>query len=1051
MGVLKTVTCPECGTSTRTDLTKGRLEGLCPGCLVAVAAGSPAVVTTRVPQTPIAALPPEVAKADPSTRLGKFVTVAKLGAGSSGEVWKAWDTGLGRWVALKVFHEDDADELARFTREAETAAKISHPNIAAIYDVGSEKGRHFLAMQYVEGVTLQKFPRRNVKLLVRIIRDAARAVAEAHRMGIVHRDLKPANLAVATRGENPAHAHVYVLDFGLARRIEGGDKVTATGIVVGTPAYMSPEQARGEHVDGRADVYALGATLYELLTRRPVFRGSSVYELLRKVEDLEPPPPRRLVSSIPRDVETIVLKCLEKDPARRYGTCTELAEELDRYLNGNPIEARAPSALYRIRMRIKKRKALTVAAITVAALLVMAAWLVPAWRSEATARAKWEERRLQVERARPHLEAGRVILHRMKLRVRADYTREELKSLAAQAHECFNRSLELAPDSAEALWGRAVAFGMTREQDAALEAVERSIQGDEKYAPSYLERVRLLLDKHCTDQVSADDEAVFRETPESRKILSRIESDLGKVERYSKDYPQQKYAKALLAFVRGEYGQAADSLRIYLEHETEDARAHLWRGLALIQLDQSPSALTAALDEFTKALTWDTQDPNASSMRGRIKLALGRCDEAIGEMSKAIEWDEKDAAAYHVRGWARLKKKDFEEAIRDFSTAINLKPAGPHSFNLRGVARGELGRHNEAIADFSKAIDLKPGWAQAYSNRGETWKKLRRYELAMEDHHKAIEVDPSYKDAYINRGRLKSLLKNTDAAIKDFNKVLDLDPRNTQALFHRGVTRSKQDPKGAIQDFTSAIDIDPKFALAYSLRGMLRLPLPDKAGALQDCDKAVALDPTSGVLRAHRGSVRQELNDIPGAREDYDKAIDLEPRDPLGYGYRSEFRRELGDSKGAIEDCDKLIALGHGNTLVYSCRGYAHYALNKHAEAIEDFEQVTKLDPKDANAHYFRGYAHLKVNNCEKGIRDLETALQLFSTPAERANAAIGIAWGHLLKGHKSQSLDWLEKAIGLGFKDLTWIEFYLGSLRAEEQYKQVVDRLKHKPPKKDY
>ncbi len=287
---------------------------------------------------PAAEAPREVAEAagDPGRAVGKYVKVARLGglgAGGMGEVWRAWDRDLRRWVALKFLHHEDPDQLARFRREAQTAAALSHPNIASVYEVGEADGKPFIAMQYVAGQTLATFPRNDLRLLAGLVRDAALALHHAHERGVIHRDLKPANLMVEG-------SRVYVMDFGLARPTAVGSSLSVSGAVIGTPAYMAPEQARGEsrRVTPASDVYGLGAALYELLADRPPFQESEVYALLRRIEEDDPEPVRRRNPAVARDLETIVMKCLEKDPARRYASARELADDLTRWLAGDSYE-----------------------------------------------------------------------------------------------------------------------------------------------------------------------------------------------------------------------------------------------------------------------------------------------------------------------------------------------------------------------------------------------------------------------------------------------------------------------------------------------------------------------------------------------------------------------------------------------------------------------------------------------------------------------------------------------------------------------------------------
>jgi tetratricopeptide (TPR) repeat protein/predicted Ser/Thr protein kinase len=307
------------------------------------------------------ALPDEAANVPHTSRFGKFIRTKRLGAGGMGEVWKAWDTVLGRWVALKFLKGGDDDEIARFRREAQTAGRLHHPNIAAIFEVDEDQGRHYIAMQFVDGQTLHTFPRGDRALLVRLVADAAKALQYAHEQGVVHRDLKPENLMVTSR--SASDQHLYVMDFGLARLAEGASKLSVSGYVVGTPSYMSPEQARGEKVDPRADVYSLGVTLYEMLTERRPFESDNVYETLRRVQEVEPIAPRKIDPKIEPDLETIVLKCMAKEPAGRYTSAGELAEDLLAFNAGDPIRGRRESLSRKISRRIRRHPVAFVAGV----------------------------------------------------------------------------------------------------------------------------------------------------------------------------------------------------------------------------------------------------------------------------------------------------------------------------------------------------------------------------------------------------------------------------------------------------------------------------------------------------------------------------------------------------------------------------------------------------------------------------------------------------------------------------------------------------------------
>jgi len=308
---------------------------------------------------------------------GHYELLEPIAKGGMGIVYKARQRNLNRIVAIKMILAGqfaDQSDIDRFYAEAEAAAALSHPNIVAIHEIGEVSGQHFFSMDFIEGQSLSGLiqqnpvpPRRAAELMITI----SETMEFAHESGVVHRDLKPANVLLDKR-QRPL-----ITDFGLAKQVSNTSQMTMAGSIVGTPSYMPPEQAAGklDEVGPWSDLYSLGAILYELLTGRPPFRAASPFETIRQVLETEPPSPRLLNPNVPKDLETICLKCLQKARSNRYATAQELADELKRFLRGEPIHARPIPQIARF-WRLCKRYPVTASTIALAVLILITATCV---------------------------------------------------------------------------------------------------------------------------------------------------------------------------------------------------------------------------------------------------------------------------------------------------------------------------------------------------------------------------------------------------------------------------------------------------------------------------------------------------------------------------------------------------------------------------------------------------------------------------------------------------------------------------------------------------
>src|SRR5262249_21552924 len=391
--------CRKCGAKIFSDAPRG----LCTACVLetalglfpdAVAGGDLSAVASAKADDPgsedeafcdqanAAHSKQAVSAATMLGELGDYELLDEIGRGGQGVVFRARQKSLNRTVALKVISLGQwasKAHLKRFRREAEAAASLDHPSIVPIYEVGERDGSCYFSMKFVEGGQLDEVVRRtpmSIRKAVELIAKVAGTVHYAHEHGILHRDIKPGNILLDAKGEP------HLTDFGLARLVETESTMTRTLEVLGTPSYMAPEQAMGKNaeVSSATDVYGLGAVFYQLLTGQPPFAGGATYETIKLLLDTEPKQPRLINPKIDRDLTTICLKCLEKDPKRRYSSALALAEDLERWLRHEPIQARHNGVFTRGRKWVQRNPSSALLAACLVTLAAGAGWIV--WKSE---------------------------------------------------------------------------------------------------------------------------------------------------------------------------------------------------------------------------------------------------------------------------------------------------------------------------------------------------------------------------------------------------------------------------------------------------------------------------------------------------------------------------------------------------------------------------------------------------------------------------------------------------------------------------------------------
>jgi TolB-like protein/Tfp pilus assembly protein PilF/predicted Ser/Thr protein kinase len=678
---------------------------------------------------------------------GDYELLEQIGRGGQGVVFRARQKSLNRTVALKIIglgHWATEANLKRFRREAEAAARLEHPGIVSIHEVGERDGSCYFSMKFVEGGQLDEMVKRSpmsIRQAVELIAKTARTVHYAHEHGILHRDIKPGNILLDAKGEP------HLADFGLARLVESESSVTHTLDVFGTPSYMAPEQAVGNNtaVSSVTDVYGLGAVLYQLLTGQPPFAGGTTYETIKLLLDTEPRQPRLLNPKIDRDLSTICLKCLEKDPKRRYPSALALAEDLERWLRHEPIQARRTGIFGRGKKWVRRKPTGALLGACLVALAAAMGWNI--WKSEFI---------------RHPVTNGIAVLPFENLSPDPDnaYFAEGVQDEILTRLASIAGLKVISRTSTQRYQSKPRNLGEIARQLGVANILEGSVQRAADQVRVNVQLINAQTDSHLSaDTYDRNLTDIFGvESEIAKQIAESLQAKLtGRDEQVLAAKPTNN-PEAYDAYLRG--------LAFEARYNSSHAVDLLWKATdsyeRAAQLDPKFAVAWARLSRANASIYSDRYDATTEARGEGAKHALENAQKLQPNSA------ETQLALGYYQFWAL---SDYGAAKVTFGRVSNMLPSNSDvPWALGRVTRRE-GHFDQSVAYFEQALALDPRNVELLMDAAFTYVTLRQFPAALKLKDRVLDIMPNDLDVMASKANIHQAQGNLEDAAKFLSEI----------------------------------------------------------------------------------------------------------------------------------------------------------------------------------------------------------------------------------------------------------------------------------------